>query len=482
MEVPLNNKITENSFSSLKISQEIIKALAEEEILNMTSVQVQSIPPMLAGRDIIAEAPTGTGKTFAFGIPLVERINPGLQEIQGLIIAPTRELVIQIDKDIKLLTKHLPEITSLAIIGGSGMGEQIKTLKKNPHIIIATPGRLIDHLKRKNVKLDQVTSLILDEADRMLDMGFIDDVKYILRQTNPKAQIGLFTATLAREVLDISWVHQDSPVEVKVQALDSDKPDIREMFVVANGSERIDAIKDIMEEFAAEKALVFVNMKQSADITARKLRELGFSASSLQGDLAQNQRNRVMQNFRDGESKVLVATDVAARGLDVEDVDLVFNYDLPLDLENYTHRIGRTGRAGETGIAVSFVAPGEQDSFDRFCRNLRISPERHTWQRPQEEVQYISSELEEEVAARIRAQSQYLKNTDEEDRYDPYRREEQKRRLGKSRSKTNKPADSPRSKGRSAKKRRPKSSKPNQATSQENTRPKPKTKPKTRNF
>lgn len=417
----LDNLNTEISFANLGISPEIVAALATKDIQYCTRVQEEAIPAMLAGRDVIAEAPTGTGKTFAFGIPMIEKINPDKQATQGLVLAPTRELVRQIEEDIVLLTSRMPEISSLAIYGGARMHEQVQELRSKPHLIIATPGRLIDHLKRRNISLEEVSFVVLDEADRMLDMGFIDDVKFILKQVESGAQMGLFTATLSREVMDISWLYQKQAVEVKVAAVAEDKPDIHELYVLANGAERIEAITDLCKKFGSRKGLVFVNMKQSADITAAKLQDQGFHAASLQGDLPQSKRNRVMQDFHSGKLDMLVATDVAARGLDVDDVDIVFNYDLPLDLENYTHRIGRTGRAGKRGIAVSFVAPGEDAAFDKFCRSLRIKPEQQAWERPQSETQFISKELEEKVAARIRAQSSYLKEVSVEERYNPHR-------------------------------------------------------------
>ncbi|MDD7401499.1 MAG: DEAD/DEAH box helicase [Eubacteriales bacterium] len=417
----MTTHIANKLFSDFPISPQIVKALAEEGISQCTSVQALAIGPMLQGRDVIAEAPTGTGKTYAFGIPIIEHIEPDLEAIQGLVLAPTRELAQQIKVEFDLLASHLPQIQSLAVYGGEDMRKQIKRLKKHEvNIIIATPGRLIDHMKRGNVDLSQLKYLVLDEADRMLDMGFIDDVRYIMKACNTSAVKGLFTATLSREVLDISWVYQKHPLEVKVEAQAEDKPDIHQYYTVANGSERISAIEDIMQDFKADKALVFVNMKQSADIAARKLSQEGFSASALQGDMPQSSRNRVMKDFRDGKTSILVGTDVAARGLDVDDVDIVFNYDLPLETENYTHRIGRTGRAGKTGLAFSFVAPGEMESFEKFCRQLRIAPKPYAWERPVvAEDLFISEDKEAEVIARIRSQSSYLQNSSLEDRYDP---------------------------------------------------------------
>lgn len=428
----MSTHIVDKLFQDFSINPQIIAALAEEGISQCTTVQALAIGPMLEGRDVIAEAPTGTGKTYAFGIPIIEHINPQEDFIQALVLAPTRELAQQIKVEFDLLASYLPQIQSLAVYGGEDMRKQIRRLKNHEvNIIIATPGRLIDHIKRGNVDLSQLKYLVLDEADRMLDMGFVDDVRYIMGRCNESAVKGLFTATLSREVLDISWLYQKRPLEVKVEAQAEDKPDIREFYTVANGSERIEAIEDIMRDFQVDKALVFVNMKQSAEIAARKLAQEGFAAAALQGDMPQSSRNRVMRDFREGKTAILVGTDVAARGLDVDDVDIVFNYDLPLELENYTHRIGRTGRAGKTGLAFSFVAPGEMEAFDKFCRQLRIFPEPYAWERPgEQETLFISEDKEAEVIARIRSQSRYLQNANLEDRYDPLQTRERKRYAG----------------------------------------------------
>lgn len=443
----MSTHIVDKFFEDFPINRQIVAALAEEGISQCTTVQALAIGPMLEGRDVIAEAPTGTGKTYAFGIPIIEHIDPEEDFIQALVLAPTRELAQQIKVEFDLLASHLPQIQSLAVYGGEDMRKQIKRLKNHEvNIIIATPGRLIDHMKRGNVDLSRLNYLVLDEADRMLDMGFIDDVRYIMERCNETAVKGLFTATLSREVLDISWLYQRHPLEVKVEAQAEDKPDIRQFYTVANGSERIEAIEDIMRDFQVDKALVFVNMKQSAEIAARKLVQEGFTAAALQGDMPQSSRNRVMRDFREGKTAILVGTDVAARGLDVDDVDIVFNYDLPLELENYTHRIGRTGRAGKTGLAFSFVAPGEMESFEKFCRQLRISPEPYAWERPVEQEElFISEDKEAEVIAMIRSQSRYLQNANLEDRNDPLQTRERKHYAGSS----GRPKSSRKSQGRS---------------------------------
>lgn len=425
----MKSELSSERFKDFPLDDKLIQALAVQGIEFCSPVQAACIAPMLQGRDIIAEAPTGTGKTFAFMLPILEKLKDSKEGVQALVLAPTRELAQQIYEESANLADAFPALKILAIYGGAQIRGQIRSLKDKPQIIIATPGRLIDHLKSQRLSLEKLSFLVLDEADRMLDMGFVDDVRYIMDRANFQAQIGLFTATLAREVLDISWLYQNKPLEVKISSKDANKPLIKEYYLIANGSERIDAISDILSEHKLEKTLVFVNMKQSADITASKLRDEGYLAQALQGDMPQNKRNRVMQDFRENRCTILVGTDVAARGIDVDDIEIVFNYDLPQDLENYTHRIGRTGRAGKAGLAFSFVAPGEEDEFAIFCRKLRIKPEKYPWERPEKDIPQLSEAKEEEIAARIRAQSQYLKNNTKEEIYDPYQRE--KRRSGR---------------------------------------------------
>lgn len=422
-------------FQELPLSEESLAALDKLGIVECTSVQEESIEAMLAGRDMIVQAPTGTGKTYAFGLPLIERCDREEQSIQALVLAPTRELVQQITHEFEELLAEHEGLSVLPIFGGAGMAKQIAALKNSPQILVATPGRLLDHMQRRRLSLSQIRILILDEADRMLDMGFIDDVRKIMDQIPKSAQIGLYSATLSREVMDISWLYQKSPMEVRIEAVEEDKPDILQYVVHANGAERILAIRDILKKENGDKALVFVNMKQSAEITAQKLSREGFRAAALQGDLPQSQRNRVMRSFREGDIDILVCTDVAARGLDIDDVDFVFNYDLPVEKENYTHRIGRTGRARRQGKAFSFIVEGSEAAFEQFCRQLRIEVEPYPWEAPDKQSETLSSEKEAEIIAKIRARSQWLQ-IDEAVRYDPMgerRRPSGSRRGGDSR-------------------------------------------------
>ena len=337
-----NEKIT--SFRELGLSDSTLDVLSRMNITVPTSVQQQAIPPMMGWYDVMAKAPTGTGKTLAFGIPIIENLEQHRRALQALILSPTRELAIQIGQDLSHLAITRPWIEIAVLYGGQPIRTQIKALRRKPQIAVATPGRLIDLLRRRSLRLDEVEIAILDEADRLLDMGFIKDVRFILDKMPRVSQIAMFSATFSREVMDISYLYQREPVEIRVEEIGQDKPDIKEYLLPANGAERITAIKKILSLADVKRGIVFVNMKQSADMVVKKLRRLKINAAAIHGDIRQQQRERVLSNFRKGNLRILVATDVASRGLDIENVDIVFNYDLPLENENYIHRIGRTGR------------------------------------------------------------------------------------------------------------------------------------------
>ncbi|NLK01981.1 MAG: DEAD/DEAH box helicase [Clostridiaceae bacterium] len=361
-----NEKIT--SFRELGLSDSTLDVLSRMNITVPTSVQQQAIPPMMGWYDVMAKAPTGTGKTLAFGIPIIENLEQHRRALQALILSPTRELAIQIGQDLSHLAITRPWIEIAVLYGGQPIRTQIKALRRKPQIAVATPGRLIDLLRRRSLRLDEVEIAILDEADRMLDMGFIKDVRFILDKMPRVSQIAMFSATFSREVMDISYLYQREPVEIRVEEIGQDKPDIKEYLLPANGAERITAIKKILSLADVKRGIVFVNMKQSADMVVKKLRRLKINAAAIHGDIRQQQRERVLSNFRKGNLRILVATDVASRGLDIENVDIVFNYDLPLENENYIHRIGRTGRAGKSGIAVTFLSPSGEDRLDTIAQ------------------------------------------------------------------------------------------------------------------
>ena len=307
-------------------------------------------------KDVIAKAPTGTGKTFAFGIPIIEHIDAEREEVQAVIMAPTRELAMQITDELRDLCAFLPGIRMVCLYGGAPIGKQIEQLKKKPQIVVATPGRMSDHMKRRTVKLDHVDTVILDEADRMLDMGFVHDVTRIMDKIPSRKNLGMFSATISREVLDISWMYQRDPEEITVRAEEENKPDILQYRIDVDQSDKVAAIARIIRQGELERVIVFCNTKGMVERLKKYLEMEGLDVDCIHGDIPQKKREQVMARFRRGELPVFIATDVAARGIDVDDVDAVFNYDVPQENEYYVHRIGRTGRAKRRGIAFTLVA------------------------------------------------------------------------------------------------------------------------------
>ena len=342
-------------FDTLGLSQEMLRALEKKHYEVSTPIQAGCIPPMLNWQDVTAKAPTGTGKTFAFGIPIIEHIDQDSDQVQAAILAPTRELAMQITSEMRDLAQFRPGVRLVCLYGGQPIGKQIDALKKKPQIVVATPGRLGDHLKRRTVRIDQVQTVILDEADRMLDMGFIHDVTKILDQMKKRKNLGLFSATISREVMDIAWVYQRDAVEITVRADEENKPDILQYRLEVNMSEKVDTVERILERERLDRVMIFCNTKGNTERVTKLLQMRGVDAQCIHGDIPQEKREKVMARFRKGELRVFVATDVAARGIDVDDVDAVFNYDVPDENEYYVHRIGRTGRAKRHGVAYTFV-------------------------------------------------------------------------------------------------------------------------------
>ncbi len=365
-------------FSDYPLAQSSISALAAMGITEPTAIQAQVIEPLLNGHDVIAKAPTGTGKTFAFALPLLERIRADGGPIQAMILAPTRELALQIAEDIESLIKERPEFSLALVYGGQAYGHQRRALSQ-AQILVATPGRLLDHLGQRSLHLKNCRYIVLDEADRMVDMGFIDEVKKILNRLPEERQLSLFSATLSRSVQDISWVYQHAPREFQVAALDENKPQIEAFHTLANGPQRVQALLEFCQEKSLDRGLIFTNMKQSAEIIARRLQTRGQTASHLHGGLSQKQRERILSDFRQGQIAFLVATDLAARGLDIEDVELVVNYDIPMENENYIHRIGRTGRAGSTGYALTFYTESSEARLRELLRRTKQESTRWHW-------------------------------------------------------------------------------------------------------
>ena len=342
-------------FDSLSLSEEMLRALEKRGYVVSTPVQAGCIPPMLDWRDVTAKAPTGTGKTFAFGIPIIEHIRTDCADVQAVILAPTRELAMQITAEMREIALYKEGIRMVCLYGGQPIGRQIDALKKKPQIVVATPGRLSDHMKRRTVRVDRVETVVLDEADRMLDMGFIHDVTRLLDQMKKRKNLGLFSATISREVMDIAWVYQRDAEEITVQASEENKPDIQQYSIEVPQSGKIEAVEKILAYGGYDRVMIFCNTKGNAERAAYLLQLHGVDAQCIHGDIPQVKREKVMAKFREGKLRVFVATDVAARGIDVDDVDAVINFDVPEENEYYVHRIGRTGRARRRGVAYTLL-------------------------------------------------------------------------------------------------------------------------------
>ena len=366
------------TYAELGLSEAIMKAIGKKGYVQATPVQAGAIPYFMEWKDVIAKAPTGTGKTFAFGIPMVEHIDPACEDVQGLVLAPTRELAVQIQEELRDLCEFKEGVRTVCLYGGAPIDKQINTLKKRPQIVVATPGRLMDHMKRRTVRLDKVQTVVLDEADRMLDMGFVRDVTRILDQLKHRRNLGMFSATISREVMDISWVYQRDPIEITVRPVEESKPDITQYRIDLDGREqKLDTLAALITHGEYERAIAFCNTKNMTDRLAGLLKMRGISCEAIHGDIQQRIREKTLEKFKKGEIAVLVATDVAARGLDIDDVDAVFNYDVPDELENYTHRIGRTGRAKKHGVAYTFIATvTEGIRMDDIVRNTKAEVQR----------------------------------------------------------------------------------------------------------
>ena len=343
-------------FDSLGLSPEVMRALEKKGYEVSTPIQAGCIPPMMDWQDVTAKAPTGTGKTFAFGIPIIEHIDTESEAVQAVILAPTRELAMQITSEMRDLAQFKPGIRMVCLYGGQPIGKQIDALKKKPQIVVATPGRLGDHMKRRTVRIDSVQTAILDEADRMLDMGFIHEVTRLLDVMKNRKNLGLFSATISREVMDIAWVYQRDPVEITVRPDEENKPDILQYRLEVNMNEKVDTVKKILDLENYDRVMIFCNTKGNTERVTKLLQMRGVDAQCIHGDIPQQKREKVMARFRSGELRVFVATDVAARGIDVDDVDAVINYDVPDENEYYVHRIGRTGRAKRRGAAYTLVS------------------------------------------------------------------------------------------------------------------------------
>ena len=360
-------------YQDMDLSEATRKALDRKGYTQATAIQGGAIPYFMQWRDVVAKAPTGTGKTYAFGIPMVEHVDPDSDQVQGLILAPTRELAIQIRDELRDLCAFREGVRVVCLYGGQPIDKQITQLKNRPQIVVATPGRLMDHMKRRTVRLDSVQTVVLDEADRMLDMGFIQDVTRILDKIPHRKNLGLFSATISREVMDISWVYQRDPVEITVRPVEENRPDIQQYAIELSGREqKLDTMVALLNAGGYERAIAFCNTKNMTDRLSGLLQMRGISCQAIHGDIPQRLREQTLKKFKDGKIRVLVATDVAARGLDIDDVDVVFNYDVPDEQEYYIHRIGRTGRAKKHGVAYTLMATvTEAVKMRDIARNTR---------------------------------------------------------------------------------------------------------------
>lgn len=364
----------ENGFKALEVSVEVLKALEQMKIHTPTQIQSETIPPMMAGHDIIGIAPTGTGKTLAFGIPMLEYISLTENRVQELVLAPTRELAMQIVAELTELARFIPQIRIAALYGGQPMTRQINQLQRKPQIVVATPGRLLDMQNRGHLRLDQVHTMVIDEADEMLKMGFVKDVTKIIELVPPGRQLVMFSATTNRDVLTISWKYQQSPVEITVEATKENRPQITQYTMVVPRESKMNALQYLLDSDEYERIMVFVNTKFMTQRVADRLVKQGYQAEALHGDIRQSQRTRIMNDYKKGKFPILVATDVAARGIDVDDVEAVINYDLPNENEYYLHRIGRTGRARRHGVSFTMMTFQETVRMDEILKYMHTRP------------------------------------------------------------------------------------------------------------
>ena len=363
------------SFDQMDLSEEIMRALSKMGMTTPTSVQKQAIPLMMDNRCVIAKAPTGTGKTFAFGIPILEYLNMDADFVQALILCPTRELALQICTELRALGSFIKGLKICGIIGGQKMDKQVQMLKKKPHIVVATPGRLLDHVQHKNINISDIYTLVLDEADKMLDMGFIKDIRKIMKLTPKDKQIAMFSATMSREVMDITWEYMEGADEIEVAPKEEDMPKISQYLLHLEDRQKMEAFGKIMERYDCHRVMAFCNTKTRVRIVTEGIKKLGYKAECLHGDIGQGARNRIMDDFRRGKFNILVATDVAARGIDVSDIDTVFNFEVPNENEYYLHRIGRTGRAGRTGQAFTFINYSQSLRMDDIIKYTKVQTE-----------------------------------------------------------------------------------------------------------
>lgn len=362
------------SFEEMDLSKEVLRAIKDMGFTTPSTVQAKTIPLMMSGADVNAIAPTGTGKTCAFGIPMLEYVQINEPEVQEVVLAPTRELALQIGDELTKLAKYIKGCRIAVLYGGQPIPKQLAALKRKPQILVATPGRLLDHMNRGNVHLNAVHTMVLDEADEMLNMGFVKDVTRIIEATPDERQMVLFSATTNQDVLTIAWKYQHDPIEVTVEATKQDRPQIAQYVISTEQNKKIDHLLYLLDADVYQRVMIFCNTKFMTDRLTERLKKEGYQAECIHGDVKQSQRNVVMNDFRRGKFPILIATDVAARGIDVDDVEAVINFDLPAENEYYLHRIGRTGRAHKHGVSFSLVTFQESVRMDEILKYMIAKP------------------------------------------------------------------------------------------------------------
>lgn len=362
------------SFEEMDLSKEVLRAIKDMGFTTPSTVQAKTIPLMMSGADVNAIAPTGTGKTCAFGIPMLEYVQLNEPEVQEVVLAPTRELALQIGDELTKLAKYIKGCRIAVLYGGQPIPKQLAALKRKPQILVATPGRLLDHVNRGNVHLNAVHTMVLDEADEMLNMGFVKDVTRIIEATPDERQMVLFSATTNQDVLTIAWKYQHDPIEVTVEATKQDRPQIAQYVISTEQNKKIDHLLYLLDADVYQRVMIFCNTKFMTDRLTERLKKEGYQAECIHGDVKQSQRNVVMNDFRRGKFPILIATDVAARGIDVDDVEAVINFDLPAENEYYLHRIGRTGRAHKHGVSFSLVTFQESVRMDEILKYMIAKP------------------------------------------------------------------------------------------------------------
>lgn len=389
------------TFDSLPLSSGTLQAIADMGFTLATPIQSQAIPFAVQGLDVLGQAQTGTGKTAAFGIPIVEAIDANSRDTQALVLCPTRELAAQIAEEIKKIAKYEPNLNIVAIYGGDSYDRQLRELKRGAQIVIGTPGRVMDHLERGTLKTNAIRIAVLDEADEMLNMGFLEDMEKILGDLPEDRQTMLFSATMPKPILELTKRFLNEPAHVKIERTTLTAASIAQYYFTVKSNQKVELMARLIEKYDVKLAITFCNTKRMVDELVAELHVKGVQAEGLHGDMSQSQRTSVMSRFRNGITHVLVATDVAARGIDVNDVDAVFNYDIPNDIEQYVHRIGRTGRAGKTGISFSFITSRELGKLREIERFTKSRVEKGEIPAPQELVQLRHERFAGKVKAAV---------------------------------------------------------------------------------